>query len=936
MSADPEPDLFVQGGGDGGGGDGGPKKPSVFKQLQEKHQSNSENQMQLFAEIAKQSKQPAKAAKDGSERALIVVKLIVGFIKLCIYSVIFIALAVITYKFVTQKYPRPIVLGHTEPFEHYMLDHVTMMCTHLKTLHQHFKTHPNESAGGLKEIVNTIFKQNIVREELDLFSIEQVPIVYVFFIFRKALSDDLTQSKKFQLSLFGNFFGGERMTIDDVEYRVYNDTQTEMNGELIKVLKEKLPPLEKLFSYYAKQDCLYRGCKWEKNKCNTSKVLKYPNVFPDPLSDPTAELARLHLDLLAYKYAPVIHRMYDMRKSGGIGNFTIFNLYMEDYIQFVFHEQIKGFWKRYPEDSKQLGYTISNIVTSKEVSRFFQNMPLKIAGLEEFKDKPDHQDYELAQALFWLSSGYERFTNAHGETEEHFVGILKSIGRVFKDIGNLLPVFLKIGQGIVSAITNPFKILRILIGLIMGLIIYMMYLIIVAVGTFLFGLLAYVYMIGFNILRTVLWTLLFVVFALIYLILTMLDFVTGGLILKLLRCENLPSTWHDIANAAYDNRYKRNFLCSTRCHRRYVPDGVGCARLPKTQPSFCLQQLIVNTMMSHYRNSYNHPSFKSKPMFYEFVPSIKYFSKTTEDKKLEIDQFYENRLKYFDVCDKSLREYDFLSRYVCENFADKWNEDYPHLKRACRMCYCGYKRAKKDDKSDEEYTTIFTYFKAKSDKPIVDKYHERVPAFVIKFFKENPEQDLKENIYAVTITDQNAFAEFEKKVSLEPYSAKFNKTNTQTAQFTIMRISQDGYQKALNAKHIDGTILKMLNQIDERKLKFIHMLIKESAQLDVDFETEDIYYVHEGFTARGDGKYGALPKDIPKFCLESLTAMHHVTPAVANEKQHIIYHVLFTVILLIAIGSGFSLMYNNTQFKFKGQFKALLEHGRAFFDHPKK
>jgi hypothetical protein len=631
--------------------------------------------------------------------------LIVKLIKNCIillFMLFFIFIGCyIIYIFVTKKYPRPFTIGRTYPIEAYMMEHVAFLCRHIEAL----LSVKDKLSPNLRTILEEIDAANVLPEDATKqLTPDNTPFIYMYYIFPKALTstpieEPLTKYQKMELNLIRNFFTIDRLTDEssDKPVPIYNSSGTEVTPEAAQLLRKKTIPLRKLSDYFKKLDCQYRGFEYDskKDKCTSNNFNKCNalNQFPEPIvDDPVSEMARLHLWLLTFKYLPSIERAYNMRKSGGIGNFIIFNLYMDEYKQYVFKETIPPVWKRFIKDIKSTADTIVGVLTSDPVRNFMVRLPLTLTGTEGFIDTPPNVVADI----------YEQ--------EEHFVGVLKSIGKVFSDFAKLIPNVAKVFLGLVHVITNPLKVIAIVIGAIVGFLLYVLYSLIVAMSILMY-IPAFFWVLAIDLKITIIWTLLFCVIALVYVVLWILDFGTGGLIMRLLRCETAPNGWHDIPGWIYNNQFTRKFMCSFPCHRKYKPESWGCLKLPKYQAPFCPQQLIFNIYISHLKGKLDeHPSLKFAPNLYNFKPNIKYHAKDTENKKKEIDEFYNNRRKFRSECDSALAPYNFVTKYLCENM----KTIVPGSERMmpfCQSCYCGHYNGKcNNGKADfSAFPTIRTF-----------------------------------------------------------------------------------------------------------------------------------------------------------------------------------------------------------------------------------
>lgn len=606
----------------------------------------------------------------------IFLKFIVYLLVLAFLILIIAAIAYAIYRSIRYRYVRPFIPGHSEPFIAYMDTHIEFVNSHLVTLRNYFRNHSD--GGKLKGIVSQIDTEGLIRDDLETFGPLDLPFHHIYFAFRKSTKPDSEGIFiKMSLNMIRKFYPSD-MLPDDVP--IYNISGTEITEEASKLIKKKTKPLHELRKYFEELDCTFRGFNFSNDKCKSSdfRWCKCKKEFPDALSDPNAEMARLHLMLLMYKYTKQIDRGYNLRKSGGIGNFTVFNIYMSDYAQYVFVETIGGSWKRLVEDFKKEGAAWIGFFTSPSTRSFMMNLPIKLGGGSE--------GFTNDTTLFNLSFAYD-------DTEEHFIGVLKSIGKVFVDLGKLIPKLFKLITSMVNVITKPLEFITRLIGWILGVILLCIYILLVIVSPLFIGVAA-VWVALRKTLLTIIYTFLFVVIATIYIILWILDFATNGFILSLLRCENLPNAWHERAGWAFGSYFKRQFFCHYPCHYRYVPDGGYCKRLDKLQPSFCPQQLAFNAYISKLRGDQDHPSYSKGPSVYMFEPPLNYSTMRPNTKASILSKFFTDRMSFKKECNNKLVEYDFIIRYLCKNMDTiLGNDSYfdkEKLKAVCKSCYCGH------------------------------------------------------------------------------------------------------------------------------------------------------------------------------------------------------------------------------------------------------
>jgi len=651
---------------------------------------------------------PALHVAGGLKKFSLILTVVLMVILLFFLIVLIVAIIVMIYRGVNVEYVRPFVPGHSEPFLAYMDEHVEFVNTHLITLRNYFRS--NGGGGKLKGIISSFESEGLIRDDLDSFDAINFPFHHIYFAFRRPTR---TESKgyfsKSALNMISKFYPSD--TLPD-EVSIYNESGTEISDDAINLIKQKVKPFHDLRRYYDELDCSFRGFRFSKDKCKSSdfRWCKCKQEFPEALSDTKAEMARLHLMLLIYKYAKKIDRGYNLRKSGGIGNFTIFNIYMSDYAQYVFIEMIQGSWKRYVKDFKNTGNALIGFFTKDSTRNFMLNLPARLAGSEGFVNK------QVTNTLpYQLSLTYD-------DTEEHFIGVLKSIGKVFVDLGKMIPKIMIVLVSLVSVITNPLEFIIRLIGWIIGVWLLILYSFIVLFSPLLIGVAA-IWVAFTKVLSTVIYTILFVVLAIVFFILWILDFATNGFILSILRCENLPNEWHERAGWAFGSHFKRQFFCHYPCHHRYYPDGSKCKRANSMQPSFCPQQHAFNIYIANLRRNMDHPSLSKGPPIYEFVPPMNYPTMSDKDKTSLLSKFFILRNSFKQVCTKELIEYDFIIRYMCKNMDSVFDNDSTidkkMIRAMCQSCYCGHYYKDRDCKMKQRPAFIILH----TTGNVNDPYH---------------------------------------------------------------------------------------------------------------------------------------------------------------------------------------------------------------------
>lgn len=574
------------------------------------------------------------------------------------------------FSLLTISYGRAYGIGHSEPLEQYMVEFMrkwTSLMFIVKNNPSFGKFKDSSVEASYKGVRTAISKYvNVLKEvrpDVDPlaplgYAPDDLPEMYLTLIFFKAIGK---KSGK-----FSNYFGCMKNFFKDfsIVERYYEE------GSKTSVSNDKMETMIKVKKAYDE----FRAAIEAAANVQRERQNDLANV-----TDTETHAAVLHiyeLDLLHNQYVDrdrhdSIVRMYNMRKSGGLGNWAIFEVYMEDYTTYIFDEKIKKAWVGFGDEVKKTAERWQAYVSSDDVFNAVQNLPFKIGGVEQFK-----------------------------QNEEHFIGILISIAKVFA-------MFPKVINAVISVISNPMKFIQMIIGAIIGYIIFMMYIMLLMMS-FLFMVPAFVWVWAAAAFITIVFTALYVCIAAVYLIIFILDTITGGSIFKLLRCENLPNFWHSLPNFANGNKYYRGFLCNQPCSRmRFSPtlDAMGtCAKLPGFQPSYCPQQILYNAHSLDYSffnldNAYVH---RYKPDAYYYVK----MNRVERNSKWK--DVYKSRISYDANCSEAFSKVDHIAREICNKNANddalkKGNRQvYDKLMEVCQACYCKDKYINTDEKYEHK------------------------------------------------------------------------------------------------------------------------------------------------------------------------------------------------------------------------------------------
>lgn len=184
---------------------------------------------------------------------------------------------------------------------------------------------------------------------------------------------------------------------------------------------------------------------------------------------------------------------------------------------------------------------------------------------------------------------------------------------------------------------------------------------------------------------------MFIVFILLWL----LDLITAGSVLKLLRCEESPDSWVNMPNYFKKNVFSRGLFCSYPCSSRYYPYGLFCKKLDGDQPSFCPQQLISQGFFKR-----SNAVFELSSLYiYTLTKGASFWSKSDEEKKSILDDFYNKRLNFLAGCYTKFVNQDNIPKTMCAHVDAFINKSHPNnakVKQLCRQIYCDYKMVDKN------------------------------------------------------------------------------------------------------------------------------------------------------------------------------------------------------------------------------------------------
>lgn len=409
----------------------------------------------------------------------------------------------------------------------------------------------------------------------------------------------------------------------------------------------------------------------------------------------------LYNDLVSYKDAIV--RMYATRKTYGFTlQFNIFRLYLPELTNVVFKEKIPAIWKwtKFQGDMGSIVKTIEgSFNTFRRNAKYFPDCLSRDANCDKLFGYK-----KLADPLTMLrltSNDDEYIVNGYQKKEvrEHFVALvvlavatflpITNIGDFITGIVDTIKGFFTLISEIANAITNPIKVMRLVLGFIIGTFLYLSVLIIsTIIGIFSYpiaGIIIFVLYVTF----TVAWFAIYLVIFVLFVILWLLDMLSGGYVIHLLRCENLPNSWIFRNGFMYENIFKRMFFCYSPCASGYTVAGSFCKRLPNYEPLFCPQQIVAQAYETQHLQSLNTQNEINGSLFRLKVP-LGFWSLDTEEKKEWLLTYKQSKTTFTNSCGSHFKKHDHFVRSICEH-ANVLNID-PETKDLltlfCNEIYC--------------------------------------------------------------------------------------------------------------------------------------------------------------------------------------------------------------------------------------------------------
>jgi hypothetical protein len=240
----------------------------------------------------------------------------------------------------------------------------------------------------------------------------------------------------------------------------------------------------------------------------------------------------------------------------------------------------------------------------------------------------------------------------------------------------------------------------VLIGTAIGLILYLLYMLLTFIPVFLLFVLSYAVLTSFvwALIQTFYFAIVVtVIVAVPYFFLWLVDMLTGGMVSRLMRCENSPDVWSEGNSFADNNLYSQWVpFCWRPCGKRYRPiyGGTCCQRLPKYLPDHCPQQQIYRTFVSSSKGRGTPSSTGGPDTFVDYLPEAGFAGKDPAGRQRMMASAFKEKVKWYQRCYTTFSGYDFINRHLCDNVdllpTSKDEDATARIVTSCREIFCNY------------------------------------------------------------------------------------------------------------------------------------------------------------------------------------------------------------------------------------------------------
>ena len=540
----------------------------------------------------------------------------------------------IIYYIVTTGYPRISQIGHTDSnFDSFLQEFITTFILYLQDVE------PESDISSIKNFTKTVsenFKVDLLTVDVTTVDINEIQFtpLFIFFMFLKDFTESPSHNLHNVYDILKDKVGTDAINFVKTLYNKKYTTFHELDKKTVPRFQEMYKAFIKLRTdikaHARKMQALVLKGEVKSLAKHEVQIMVLEIMLCTYVDDTDDQL------LLVDKLNNIEHMSRTRMGGHGLGsNWAVAGLYISDYAHYIVHEKIsEEIWHHYPENAKKWWEAIAEAITSEKVAKWIAELPANLAG----------EHYKNLQK---------------GDVVEHFFGLDKIV-MAFVYLAQVL-------VSIVTVITDPLAFIKFIIGAILALFLEVIYLIVCILTDIIIApVLGYVGRAFYDVGMTIFLIAILCLYAIVYGILAILDTCTGGLIMKMLRCENLPDSWAKISNWGRENMYTRTFFCSRPCFKKYYPDGLMCSLQDQAEPTFAPQQVIYQTWLNNdFIDNTNDKVAWSK------TPGTEYFLKLTNDeKKVAWQEIYSNQVSYYADARKQYSRYDPTTCAMCVYYND--------------------------------------------------------------------------------------------------------------------------------------------------------------------------------------------------------------------------------------------------------------------------
>lgn len=397
------------------------------------------------------------------------------------------------------------------------------------------------------------------------------------------------------------------------------------------------------------------------------------------------------LNLLLNDYHEQIAFSYDTRRALTLTlQFNVWTLYYVPYAEKTFTVRIPAIWQRFPDLRE--AQTAAFRAGWEWLGRMVRSLPLQLAKQAEYDS-------------FVNSDAGADAAAKNADTVEGF-GFLKGLLSVGEFFAKLLQTAIIVARLVTQLVSDPFRAVLfpifVVMAAVIGLALTLLHALLTMTGvSYLLGLVwgllaALTVMLLLTAVEVVFVLIITVVFAVLWFV----DLLTGGMVVRLMRCENLPNEWERRGNYAEGNKATRYFgtACCYPCASRFKPEyGALCRRVHGYIPDYCPQQQIVTAFR---RGHTMGGGYFSGPVLFRDLAGLKpeLLNKSRAERRAILLAAFARAREYLKNCYGTMARYDYVNKHACANIDRLPPERYSdstkaHLKQACAQAYCEFGRA---------------------------------------------------------------------------------------------------------------------------------------------------------------------------------------------------------------------------------------------------